>query len=120
MQYKQAMQMALERTINSDQFNILTMLNVEPDLSHRLIVTKSGRVFSGGCLKIFEEFTNAVLSDIQGYYVYLKAEGQIDDEPCNGTRKAFQKQFLTDNFDLEDQIEQILAPHLFKNLTVFV
>ena len=114
------MKTALDNTLNSEEFFILTVMNIDLTFhSEKILVTRTGRVFQGDCIKIFNNFTQAILTDVQGHYIYLKAEGQIDDEPQSGSLREYQKQFLTDNFDFENQVEQILGHYLFRDTFVF-
>jgi small nuclear ribonucleoprotein (snRNP)-like protein len=120
MNYKQAMKTALDQTLNSHEFHILTVMNIDLTFHpEHIVITQTGRVFKGNCIKIYENFTNAVLTDVQGHYIYLKAEGQIDNEPSGGSLRKFQKQFLTETFNFENQIEQILGNYLFRDTFVF-
>ena len=120
MNYKQAMKTALDNTLNSEDFYILTIINIDLAFHpEKIVVTRTGRVFKGDCIKIFTNFTEAILTDVQGHYIYLKAEGQIDDEPQGGSLREFQKRFLTETFNFENQVEQILGHYLFWDTFVF-
>ena len=113
MHYKRALQLSMERTLNSDEFCVLTVMAIE---AQKIVVTKTGRVFKGSCCTILSNFTGAILADIQAFYIYLKAEGQVDNEPKNGMLKSFQNEFLQTHFNINAHIEQALGHHLFRDM----
>jgi hypothetical protein len=67
-------------------------------------------------IAIFQLFLEAVLTDIQSYYIYVKAEGQIVNEPKGASLKLFQKGFLFSNFDLKTHVEQLMGHAFFHNV----
>ncbi len=113
MNFKDAMKKCLEHTLHSIDFEPLTLIQLSDE---KILVTKSGRVFKGSTSSIFQLFLEAVLIDIQSYYIYVKAEGQIVNEPKGASLKPFQKEFLLSNFDLKTHVEQLMGHAFFHNI----
>ncbi len=113
MNYKDAMKKCLEHTIQSAEFQPLTLIQLN---DCKILVTKLGRVFKGMTQIIYQSFLEAILSHIQSYYIYIKAEGQIENEPRGGSLKAYQKDFLSLTFDLNTHAEQLMGLAFFQNI----
>ena len=113
MNYKDAMKKCLEHAIQSDEFQPLTLIQLH---DCKILVTKSGRVFKGTTQTISQTFLEAIISHIQSYYIYIKAEGQIENEPRGGLLRAYQKDFLSSTFDLQTHVEQLMGLAFFHNI----